>query len=201
MPATPGGPNTPSYKAPGSMLGGLGSDSGPGASPAPSIAPSPLATPRSQQPPSVPPQQEPAMPTLSPQPTSDKAPAATPDNNAAPKSVSSLSNQVFEKGKNNIIIIITICTIQILVLISSDDVCIHITLTFYISDCGVILYFHRCFPRWVTTIAVVMMVLNLKMQNNKQQQLAMPPTMLQIIMVGKQQTDNFKVQQHPISME
>jgi len=56
-----------------------------------SVAASPLATPKSQ-PPSVS-QQDPSMPTLSPQPVSDKPPAATPDN-GAPKSVSSISNQV-----------------------------------------------------------------------------------------------------------
>ena len=94
MPGTPvGGP--PSYKGgPASISGttGIGID-GVIASPV-SVAPSPLATPRSQQPASVP-QQEPPMPTLSPQSNNNdnKLPAATPDT-VAPKSVSSVSNQV-----------------------------------------------------------------------------------------------------------
>ncbi|ODN04072.1 Mediator of RNA polymerase II transcription subunit 13 [Orchesella cincta] len=86
-PGTPvGGP--PSYKtAPLGMAG-----EGPGASPA-SVAPSPLATPRSQ--PASVSQPEPTMPTLSPQPcSSEKPPVQTPDN-GGPKSVSSLSNQVY----------------------------------------------------------------------------------------------------------
>lgn len=88
-PGTPlGGP--PSYKC------GIGSE-GPGASPA-SIAPSPLATPRSQ--PSSVSQPEPPMPTLSPQPSSsEKLPVQTPEN-TGPKSVSSLSNQVYSAIKS-----------------------------------------------------------------------------------------------------
>ncbi|CAG7730040.1 unnamed protein product [Allacma fusca] len=91
MPGTPvGGP--PSFKGgPASLsASGIGCE-GIGASPA-SVAPSPLATPRSH--PASVPQQEPPMPTLSPQSTNDKMPAATPDT-VAPKSVSSLSNQIF----------------------------------------------------------------------------------------------------------
>lgn len=92
-----GGP--PSYKTgPGSIsaTGGIGSE-GPLPSP-PSVAPSPLPTPRSQ--PASVPQQEPSMPTLSPQPLSDKTLAVSPDN-CAPKSVSSISHQVTIGSKLN----------------------------------------------------------------------------------------------------
>jgi len=62
----------------------------PGASPASAMA-SPLPTPHSQ--PSSVPQADPLLPSLSPHPGPGKAHAGTPDNHA-PKSVSSLSNQV-----------------------------------------------------------------------------------------------------------
>lgn len=65
---------------------GVGSE-GPLPSP-PSVAPSPLPTSTSRSQPASVSHQEPSMPTLSPQPSSDKTLAVSPPDNSAPHSIS-----------------------------------------------------------------------------------------------------------------